>query len=49
MVSQRTEKLDENKTVFINVAAHELRTPLTVIKGYTGMLEADPVVARTHP
>jgi len=54
MVDQRTEelnaayktleKLDENKTVFINVAAHELRTPLTVIKGYTGMLEADPAV-----
>ncbi len=56
MVAQRTEelnaayktleKLDENKTVFINVAAHELRTPLTVIKGYTGMLEADPAVTQ---
>jgi signal transduction histidine kinase len=40
------EKLDENKTVFINVAAHELRTPLTVIKGYLGMLEADPLIAK---
>jgi signal transduction histidine kinase len=56
MVAQRTEelnaayktleKLDDNKTVFINVAAHELRTPLTVIKGYMGMLQADPAV--TH-
>jgi signal transduction histidine kinase len=56
MVAQRTqeldaaykalEKLDENKTVFINVAAHELRTPLTVIKGYTGMLEAEPLITQ---
>lgn len=56
MVAQRTEelkaayktleKLDENKTVFINVAAHELRTPLTVIKGYLGMLEADSLIAK---
>jgi signal transduction histidine kinase/DNA-binding LacI/PurR family transcriptional regulator len=58
MVAQRTEelnaayktleKLNENKTVFINVAAHELRTPLTVIKGYTGMLEADPAVIQNE-
>ena len=32
------EKLDKNKSTFIQVAAHELRTPLTVIKGYLGML-----------
>jgi signal transduction histidine kinase len=54
MVAQRVEELkvayknlakhDENKSVFIQVAAHELRTPLTVIKGYLGMLSADPVV-----
>jgi signal transduction histidine kinase len=51
MVHQRTEelhqayqvleKLDQNKSDFINVAAHELRTPLTVMKGYLGMLGAD--------
>jgi signal transduction histidine kinase len=56
MVAQRTEelnrayktleKLDENKTVFINVAAHELRTPLTVIKGYMGMLKSDPTITQ---
>ncbi|MFP4394409.1 MAG: GAF domain-containing protein [Anaerolineales bacterium] len=34
------EKMDQNKSDFIRVAAHELRTPLTVIKGYTQVLEA---------
>jgi signal transduction histidine kinase/DNA-binding LacI/PurR family transcriptional regulator len=41
------EKLDKNKSAFIQVAAHELRTPLTVIKGYLGMLKANPVVQTT--
>jgi signal transduction histidine kinase/DNA-binding LacI/PurR family transcriptional regulator len=36
----RLEKLDKNKSDFIQVAAHELRTPLTVIKGYMGMIKA---------
>lgn len=45
---QTLEKLDQNKTVFINVAAHELRTPLTVIKGYMGMLDADGAI-RSNP
>jgi DNA-binding LacI/PurR family transcriptional regulator/signal transduction histidine kinase len=35
------EKLDKNKSDFIQVAAHELRTPLTVIKGYMGMIKSD--------
>ena len=35
----RLEKLDKNKSDFIQVAAHELRTPLTVIKGYMGMIK----------
>jgi len=49
MVTERTEalnrayktleKMDKNKTVFIEIAAHELRTPLTVIKGYTQVLK----------
>jgi signal transduction histidine kinase len=38
------QKLDQNKSDFIQVAAHELRTPLTVIKGYTGMIKASPVL-----
>ena len=38
------EKLDKNKSDFIQVAAHELRTPLTVIKGYLGMIKASPAV-----
>lgn len=52
MVQQRTEelkrayqtleKLDQNKSDFIDVAAHELRTPLTIMKGYLGMMSADP-------
>jgi len=38
------QKLDKNKSDFIQVAAHELRTPLTVIKGYMGMIKASPVI-----
>jgi len=38
------EKLDQNKSTFIQVAAHELRTPLTVIKGYLGMLSGESAV-----
>ncbi|HET9587976.1 MAG TPA: substrate-binding domain-containing protein, partial [Anaerolineales bacterium] len=38
------EKLDKNKSDFIQVAAHELRTPLTVIKGYMGMIKTDAAV-----
>jgi signal transduction histidine kinase len=38
------QKLDKNKSDFIQVAAHELRTPLTVIKGYMGMLKGSPVI-----
>ncbi len=41
---QTLEKLDKNKSDFIQVAAHELRTPLTVIKGYLGMIKAAPAV-----
>ncbi|MEJ5223429.1 MAG: substrate-binding domain-containing protein [Anaerolineales bacterium] len=50
MVSQRVEelnnaytqleKMDKNKTSFIQVAAHELRTPITVIKGNLGILKS---------
>ena len=38
------EKLDKNKSTFIQVAAHELRTPLTVIKGYLGMLRGNTAI-----
>src|SRR5689334_5763508 len=41
---QTLEKLDKNKSDFIQVAAHELRTPLTVIKGYMGMIKSLPAV-----
>jgi signal transduction histidine kinase/DNA-binding LacI/PurR family transcriptional regulator len=43
-VISRLEKLDKNKSDFIQVAAHELRTPLTVIKGYMGMIKGAPAV-----
>ena len=43
---QTLEKLDKNKSDFIQVAAHELRTPLTVIKGYMGMIKAAPAVQK---
>jgi len=42
------QKLDKNKSDFIQVAAHELRTPLTVIKGYMGMIKSAPPV-RDNP
>ncbi len=38
------QKLDKNKSDFIQVAAHELRTPLTVIKGYMGMIKSSPAI-----
>ena len=38
------QKLDKNKSDFIQVAAHELRTPLTVIKGYMGMIKGSPAL-----
>lgn len=38
------EKLDKNKSTFIQVAAHELRTPLTVMKGYLGMLRGHEAI-----
>ncbi|HEX9331115.1 MAG TPA: GAF domain-containing sensor histidine kinase, partial [Anaerolineales bacterium] len=41
---QTLEKLDKNKSDFIQVAAHELRTPLTVIKGYMGMIKSAPAI-----
>ena len=41
---QTLEKLDKNKSDFIQVAAHELRTPLTVIKGYMSMIKSSPAV-----
>ncbi len=40
----KLEKLDKNKTSFIQVTAHELRTPLTVMKGYLGMLMGTPAI-----
>jgi len=38
------EKLDKNKTSFIQVSAHELRTPITVMKGYLGMLKSNTAI-----
>jgi signal transduction histidine kinase/CheY-like chemotaxis protein len=38
------QKLDSNKSDFIDVTAHELRTPLTIIKGYVGILQNYPSV-----
>ena len=45
----RLEKLDKNKSDFIQVAAHELRTPLTVIKGYMGMIKSAPAIKENEP
>jgi signal transduction histidine kinase len=59
MVAQRTqelnqalhdlERMDRNKSDFINVAAHELRTPLTVMKGYLGIVQSDKVIQNNAP
>jgi signal transduction histidine kinase len=42
---ERLERLDENKSAFIEVAAHELRTPLTVVDGYTQVMRMNQVIA----
>ncbi len=38
LAQRELERLDENKSRFISVAAHELKTPLTIIDGYAAML-----------
>jgi signal transduction histidine kinase len=38
---QTLEKMDKNKSDFINIAAHELRTPLTIMTGYADMLREE--------
>ncbi len=38
LARRELERLDENKSRFISVAAHELKTPLTLIEGYAAML-----------
>ncbi len=43
------EKLDKNKTSFIQVTAHELRTPITVMKGYLGMLRTNSIIQENQP
>ena len=40
------EKMNQNKSVFIDLVAHELRTPLTVIKGNAQMLH--PLIQKTN-
>lgn len=42
------EKLDKNKTSFIQVAAHELRTPITVIKGNLGILKGIEIIQQNE-
>lgn len=37
-VQDKLQRLDDNKSNFISVAAHELKTPLTLIEGYTTMM-----------
>ncbi len=41
---ERLQRLERNKTDFIQVAAHELRTPLTVLRGCSEMLLVDRVI-----
>ncbi|MCB0034342.1 MAG: GAF domain-containing sensor histidine kinase, partial [Anaerolineales bacterium] len=38
----KLEKLDRNKSDFIEVVAHELRTPLSLIMGYGSLLRTEP-------
>ncbi|HSH05321.1 MAG TPA: GAF domain-containing protein [Anaerolineae bacterium] len=40
------ERLNKNKSDFIEVASHELRTPLTVLRGYSDMLLHDATIAQ---
>ncbi len=41
---EQLERLDRNKSDFIQVAAHELRTPLTLIRGYGQLLLTSDLV-----
>jgi len=36
--NEKLKKIDEEKDVFIGMAAHEMRTPMTIMRGYADML-----------
>jgi signal transduction histidine kinase len=45
---ERLQRLERNKTDFIQIAAHELRTPLTVLRGCSDMLLVDRVIKESE-
>lgn len=41
MSNDKLRKIDEEKDVFIGMAAHEMRTPMTIMRGYADMLRTE--------
>lgn len=39
--NDKLRKIDEEKDVFIGMAAHEMRTPMTIMRGYADMLRTE--------
>lgn len=39
--NDKLRKIDEEKDVFIGMAAHEMRTPMTIMRGYADMLSSE--------
>ncbi|MCB9806864.1 hypothetical protein H6768_03110 [Candidatus Peribacteria bacterium] len=39
--NEKLKKIDEEKDVFMGMAAHEMRTPMTIMRGYADMLKTE--------
>lgn len=39
--NDKLRRIDEEKDVFIGMAAHEMRTPMTIMRGYADMLKSE--------
>lgn len=39
--NEKLKKIDEEKDIFIGMAAHEMRTPMTIMRGYADMLRTE--------
>jgi signal transduction histidine kinase len=42
--NMQLERVDKSKSDFISIASHELRTPLSVIRGYSEILNEEPLI-----
>lgn len=39
--NEKLKKIDEEKDIFMGMAAHEMRTPMTIMRGYADMLRTE--------